>query len=288
MKSLHYSTAVLDLDGTLLTKQKIISKENQQAIHEYRARGGRVILASGRNPISVAWHARMLGLFGWHIAYDGNALVHVKDESCPEEILYIKTLDSNISSVFHAAAQHSNTQCLAFHQQNGFAQTGDQIRFPFIEHRFPLLEDQPSSQPLDWTGGFSIQVMDNWLEHINKLPLHRAIIFSEEKIAELSKHISNQSFSANISSDQRSIEISPIGISKGNTLFQLADRLEFSVEDTIAFGDGQNDISLLSAVKLGIAMGNAPENIKKIAYDVTETNNDHGVALGLKKWAYKN
>ena len=287
MKSLYFSQAVLDLDGTLLTKQKTISLQNQQALHEYRSAGGTIILASGRNPVSVAWHARLLDLYGWHIAYDGNALVHVKDEFSEAEITYIKILDPEIISIFNQAHQLTDSQCLAFNEQHGYAQPGNQIKLPFIEHRFPLLEGQPSRQPEDWSGGFAIHTDPEWLTKIANLPLHRAAIFSEDNITHFYRILSQYHFEKNISSDGRSIEISPIGISKGNTLLHLSDIANFSLDDTLAIGDGQNDLSLLSAVRLGVAMGNAPENIKKVAYDVTDSNNDHGVALALNKWAYK-
>ena len=59
------------------------------------------------------------------------------------------------------------------------------------------------------------------------------------------------------------------------------------MEETIAIGDDRNDIDMLEEVGLGIAMGNAHENIQKIADYVTASNEENGVALALEKFLLK-
>ena len=64
----------------------------------------------------------------------------------------------------------------------------------------------------------------------------------------------------------------PKGVSKGNALLKIGKENGILPEEMMAFGDAENDMSMFQAVKYGIAMGNAMESLKQIAYDVTDTN----------------
>jgi len=64
----------------------------------------------------------------------------------------------------------------------------------------------------------------------------------------------------------------------------LCNYLNIPIEQTIACGDSENDLDIMRAAGLGIAMANAPEDIRKQADDITLDNNHHGVAAFLKKW----
>lgn len=290
MNTLTYSTLVLDLDGTLLSKEKVISKRNWDEIKKYQSQGGRIILASGRNSISVAWHARLLGISGWHIASDGNALVYLPEDFSKEEVTYIKNMDSDFLPILKKISSHTDTQSMIFHRDGILLQPGNLVRLPFIECQFPVAEDYNFPKPSSWDHFLPIDVTSSWHEKALEIPsIYRAVVFTESSLLSVQQLLTEYKYaSANLSSDGRSFEISPVGINKGNTLIQLSDQLGFSLEDTMAMGDGLNDIALLSAVKMGIAMNNAPDVVKKVAYTTsTHNNNDSGVAQAISQWAYK-
>ena len=67
----------------------------------------------------------------------------------------------------------------------------------------------------------------------------------------------------------------------------LADHLGIAREETMAFGDGENDISMLKAAGIGIAMGNASDQVKAAADEVTLTNEQAGVAAAIRTWILK-
>ena len=56
------------------------------------------------------------------------------------------------------------------------------------------------------------------------------------------------------------------------------------MEDVMAIGDSENDIEMLKSVGVGVAMGNAMENVKAVANDITQTNDEEGVAFAIKKY----
>ncbi|WKD59995.1 Cof-type HAD-IIB family hydrolase [Corynebacterium caspium] len=80
------------------------------------------------------------------------------------------------------------------------------------------------------------------------------------------------------------LEVSRPGVTKALGIRELCKMHGISQERTIAFGDMANDIEMLQWVSWGVAMGNANEEVKDIADEVTTTNNEAGVAAVLERW----
>ncbi len=74
------------------------------------------------------------------------------------------------------------------------------------------------------------------------------------------------------------------GYRKGTACQFLYQKLGIDHENTYAFGDGINDIEMIQLVKHGIAMGNAIEEVKKVAFDVTDTVDNNGIAKAFEKY----
>ncbi|WP_275532476.1 HAD-IIB family hydrolase [Pseudoflavonifractor sp. An187] len=84
---------------------------------------------------------------------------------------------------------------------------------------------------------------------------------------------------------QAHLEIIPRGLSKGNALVQLAQRLGIPIENTVAAGDAANDLSLLRAAGIGVAMCNGTDEAKAAADAVTCRDNNHdGMAEIIEKY----
>ena len=80
------------------------------------------------------------------------------------------------------------------------------------------------------------------------------------------------------------VEILKKDVCKGNGLKRMCDAIDVKIEETIAFGDGCNDIEFLEMAGLGIAMKNAPQFVKEASDEITDfTNAEDGVRLKLKK-----
>ncbi|MBQ3556851.1 MAG: HAD family phosphatase [Oscillospiraceae bacterium] len=82
------------------------------------------------------------------------------------------------------------------------------------------------------------------------------------------------------------IEFTVPSASKGEALRFLAAHLGVAVADTMAFGDMDNDRSMIEAAGIGVAMGNAEPCLKEIADCITDTNNADGVAKALEKFVF--
>ncbi|NOV80034.1 hydroxymethylpyrimidine pyrophosphatase-like HAD family hydrolase [Clostridium saccharobutylicum] len=74
---------------------------------------------------------------------------------------------------------------------------------------------------------------------------------------------------------------------KASGILKVLDFLDIPIENSYAFGDGKNDIEMLSTVGCGIAMGNASDYVKKYAKKVTDTVHNDGVALEIENFILK-
>ena len=88
------------------------------------------------------------------------------------------------------------------------------------------------------------------------------------------------------SSIPNNIEINDINAKKGNALKFLAEYLKISIENTIAFGDGLNDVSMIEAAGIGAAMKNSCQEVLDAADFVTTDCDNEGVAEGIKKFCF--
>ena len=79
-----------------------------------------------------------------------------------------------------------------------------------------------------------------------------------------------------------SFDLTLKGVSKAVGIQELVKRINRDMQDTIAFGDGRNDIEMLRCVNLGIAMGNAAIETKNVADFITDNVESNGIVKALK------
>ena len=79
-------------------------------------------------------------------------------------------------------------------------------------------------------------------------------------------------------------DITAIGSDKGNGIRKIAQYFGFGIEETMAFGDGGNDISMIKVAGIGVAMANANESLKEVADYMTDSVDDEGIEKALIKF----
>lgn len=84
------------------------------------------------------------------------------------------------------------------------------------------------------------------------------------------------------SSSPNFLEFTHKNVDKGLTIENEISKLGYDIKSMIAFGDGRNDISMLTTVEIGVAMKNADKQVFPVADIVTETNDNEGIAVVLK------
>ena len=86
-----------------------------------------------------------------------------------------------------------------------------------------------------------------------------------------------------VTSDGLNLELTQLGCNKGEALLWLCDRLGISSDEVVVFGNGSNDVSMLTCVHYGVAMGNSAEDIKAAVRYCTESNTEDGIARFLER-----
>lgn len=269
-----YKLLVLDVDGTLLNGQNIISDEDKNAIDEARNRGVRVALCTGRvNQASKSILTR-LELDGYHIFSDG-AVVGSADN---KKTIYAKTIDGALAKQLAEYVHAKKITTIDF-----FTPTNDYV--------------EPETQP--WVTEIRRKFfgLDPQVTDFSKLCEKEKIIKATHMVASEKDKQLSEDFQAQFGDKLRFspttnasypelafINIINPAVSKGEALKVLITYLGLSSEECIGIGDGVNDISLLLGVGLGIAMGNAPDELKKIAKHVTLNVEHSGVAAAVRKF----
>lgn len=150
--------------------------------------------------------------------------------------------------------------------------------FPWTGGAFALLADNRKGYP-------HIYYIDSWKEidrSINKV----SIAYHADVMAQVSaqaKKDLKDSYWLGLTTPKW-LELMPLGITKGSGLQALTELLHIPMANVMAFGDGENDIEMLQAAGIGIAMENAMEEVKAAADDITADNNNDGIAAAL--WKY--
>ncbi len=257
----------IDLDGTLLTSGKAVTERTRRVIRALHDQGVRIILASARPPRSVAEIYKMLGLDKCVICYNG-ALIY---DPPGKEVLFHKPVE----------------QLLAL-KVVGYARQiwpGTVVSVEVLDHWYT---DGVNSEYVTETARqFEPDVVgpvDTWLVQ----PATKILLLGpESRITEIRNGL-RRKFGKRLAmtqSESRLLQVMSAGVSKGHALKFVCKKYGVRLKQTIAIGDAPNDVDMLSAAGIGIAMASAPDVVKRSADYVTSGNDDDGVAEALERFA---
>ncbi|WHX26720.1 Cof-type HAD-IIB family hydrolase [Virgibacillus halodenitrificans] len=108
--------------------------------------------------------------------------------------------------------------------------------------------------------------------------------YDKEKLDKMVKELSYIEGLELTNSLPTNLEANPKGVSKASALETVCKKLDFTMQEVMAVGDSLNDMKMIQAAGIGVAMGNAQEAIKKAADYVTDTNNNDGVAKAIERF----
>lgn len=252
----------LDLDGTLLNDRREITEGNKKSIDTALAMGHKVIIATGRPMVSALAQAEKLGLTEegcYVIAFNGGMIYDMGDK----KVIYCKALKKQYVEQVFAEARRRGIHLQTygpryvlvedFHNPDYIDRYCKKIGVEYqLIHSVKEMETEPCKMlAIDYEGQDVLREFINWIQEVH----------GEELVA---------FFSA-----QEFLEIIPKGLGKGNAVQHLAGVLGIPMEDTIAAGDQENDLSMICDAGTGCAMANAVPAVKEAADYVTERDNNH-------------
>lgn len=262
-----YKAVFLDLDDTLLDNEKNISEENKDAIRYVKEKGGLVCIASGRSIEATKKYYNLSGA-SRYIIYSNGAGIFDCDAN---EKLFSADIEKDI--------------CFNLYNYSIKNDLGIRIDTPYGRY----ISDEKYALKLDIVfkpeDGNRILLENDILQisFLSEFEEKRtdAINFINENIPKTVK-IENI-FKTGYSEEFFSINIVNTNVSKGNAINGLCKFLKIDINDVIAIGDGINDISMIKAVGLGVAMENGDPKLKAVAKEITTTNLEDGVAKVLRE-----
>ncbi|MDS1002413.1 Cof-type HAD-IIB family hydrolase [Clostridium sporogenes] len=272
----------LDLDGTLLNNKSLISNENIDAIRYAQNKGVEVIISTGRPHFDVFSICEKANI-STHIIGNNGASIHFKDKKKlysigidkkdVKGILYWLT-DKN----FYYEVSTNKAIYTPFNGKDMLKIEADKL-ISSNPKSINTKEIYKSYEKQFIQAGFIF--VDNYKDILDRNDDFYNILafsFDEEKRKAGMDYFKNLNKFSVFSSGNHNFEIVNKHTSKGASLERLASNLNISLDETMAFGDNYNDVSMFEKVKYSIAMGNADENIKSICKLVADTNYNNGVA----------
>ncbi|WP_459503392.1 Cof-type HAD-IIB family hydrolase [Bacillus sp. C1] len=279
----------LDMDGTLLSSNLEISKENLQAIRDAKAAGHIVMICSGRAKEDVL------------------KLLEEYELSLP--------VGASNGAIVYVDGKVINARCLQTDKVYKLAKLLEYEGFPY-----KLYTNNGVYSPYNWKEQVmqafkenenALDVTMEELERITEKQKKSNLITDYQKIEDVVNNPDleiSKFFISTFNDEQRSqllqslqedeeimvtasaptnLEIMDKHGHKGNGLQEMASYFNIPIQNTIAIGDNFNDVPMLEVAGLSVAMGNAEEEVKKLCDVVTLTNNEHGVAHAIEQYVLK-
>ncbi len=270
---------IMDMDGTLLAPGDHILPETKQKLLELERQGVTLILASGRSYTRLLPYADQLDMAangGYLIEVDGISLY---DMGAGEREVLRRMDPSEIREVY-TDLMHLNCEAQACFDDGFFDYFDEDIRRKKEQLRKErnLPDDFPwTAGPWDWLAdlrsGYPNQTFVHSAEEINR-PINKIqLMQDEDKIREIYDFLIRKygdRFEI-FRTCPRQLEILPKGYSKGKTLKRLMEMKGWNKDEVVAFGDGENDVSMFEVVDDSFAMANARDFVKAKARPMPTT-----------------
>ncbi len=266
----------LDLDQTLLNTKKEFTKRNENALTAAAERGIYIVPTTGRFYGGLPEEVLSLPFIRYLITINGARLFdYQKKEEIGESIVI-----QNEEAI--AIMEYLDTRPVIYDcylgeeslMQRDHLEKADD----YFNNEYFLAMVRRQRRPVDDLKGFVKRCGEGVLkiQFFTVDPMIRKEEF--RNLPERFKNITPTSASA------CNLEINHIDANKGAALKRLAAHLGIDMSETMAVGDGLNDVTMIREAGLGIAMGNAEEAVLAIADDVTASNDEDGVALAIEKY----
>lgn len=263
----------LDLDDTLLNRRKEITPGNREAIRRALEQGHKITITTGRPLESALRVAEELGLTQegcYLIAFNG-AIVY---DSFRREIIFRDAIPLELAPPVFAEARRRGLHIQTYDDWNTYVEPWceDDAEINWYCRRIKVTyEVIPAVEQL---GSDPIKLLATSLD--SPAPLEAFDRWLTERYPDRLNHF----FSC-----PQLLEIMTAGMSKGSALNWFCRRMEIPVENSIACGDAPNDISMIRAAGVGVAMSNATEEVRAAADYITERDCDHdGIAEVIEKF----
>lgn len=264
----------IDLDGTLLRDDKSLSQENVDAIKEAIEQGVQVVICTGRTLPSIQYLSKQLpqGDGDEYLILQNGAVIHqLPDLNIVHETVLTEGDRQAIYDVFKEY-RSEEVQMVAFDP--------DKLYLVDDETANPTVVQDAKTLSTDITLAKFEEVLN--LETLYKIVVFGGVEFIDDYLEKIPNDLYEQVHI--VRSLPVAIEFIPKLANKANGLNALIQQLDIKAENIMTIGDELNDYEMVKMAGLGVAMENGHPEVKRVADELTLTNNENGVAHAIRKF----
>lgn len=307
----------IDLDGTLLRSDGSICAPSAEAIHNAMERGVRIVLASGRAPRKVLPIAEALGVENWLICHNGAVIIDpvsrqtIVNETMPP-ILARKVVElarkvaPNVAigvdvdgRTYTETAKKRNAKSAAPTTPVAASASGVGVAVPNIGTGSAVAPAAKNCQKKSDTAAnlpgdprsieaSGMRESNGSLSDALNRPVTKVMMIGEEHVLGGIQMALQQQLADHVGfsfSDLRLLQVVRGDVDKSGAVSKVAEHYGIQRSSVMTIGDAPNDIGMLQWAGLGIAMGNAWDDVRRAAHFTVANNDNGGVAEALRKYA---
>ncbi|GHG24989.1 HAD family hydrolase [Streptomyces zaomyceticus] len=264
MSSFPYRLVATDLDGTLLRADESVSARTRDALAAVTEAGAAHIVVTGR---AVPWTRHILDDLGYEgiaVCGQGAQVYHAGEH----RLLTSLTLDRQLAGLALSKLEAEVGPLALAASRDGLE--GEVLMGPGYRVQEGPLPYVPYEDPSEL-----------WAAPLTKLYIQHPAL-GDDELTRIARETVGGLVDV-VMAGPGIVEILPLGLSKATGLSLAARRLGVKAAETIAFGDMPNDIPMFAWAAHGVAMGNAHEELRAVADEVTASNEEDGIAVVLER-----
>ncbi len=261
----------LDLDGTLIRRDKTIGERTLKALREAHRRGIKIVLNSGRMTPSMEGTADLVGIDVYLISYNGAVASGLRSENRVR--LFEQPMRVDVAQALVALARERHLHLNLYFDDCVHCEDHLDLR------RFLDLYVERTGAPFK-----RVESLDAYSDRASTKALF--ILEPEDREAlhaELFPYFAARA--TVVRSEPEYLEFLHPAVDKGAGMAGLCERLGVRLAEVLAVGDSDNDEALIRAVGWGVGVANAKASVRAVAHAMTENDCDHdAVAEALERW----
>lgn len=264
----------LDLDGTLLNSDKKLTKRNFDALQRAAQMGVEIVPTTGRFFDGMPECIRKLPFVHYAITINGAAVFDIRTnqniiraEIPSEQAIQIMQFLDALPVIYDCFMDNRGWMTASL--QRKASEFAPDVHY--LKMLLELRKSVPELKAFVREYGLDVQKIQFF---VKDMTLRRRLIDN------LQVQFKNVIVSSSVINN---VEINHFNANKGEAIRKLAAHLHTDISNTIAFGDGLNDLSMIREAGIGIAMKNACPEVLQVADAVTESCDRNGVALAIEK-----
>lgn len=261
----------LDLDGTLLNDEKIITPGNEAAIRKALSNGHKIVINTGRASSSALRLAKELKLDMdgcYAITYNGACIFDIYRQKAIYRAAIPREYVRHVMALASEQGIHAHT---------------------YSETEVVSEKDNADLKQYLKNTGMTAQVVSDACDYLEEDPCKVLIVDYAKRGLFPKYRESIREWAVGkvdyFHSCEELLEVVAPGVSKGNAIHRLCEYVDIPLENSVSAGDADNDISMIQATKIGVIMKNAAPHMYPYGNYITEHDNNHdGIAEIIEKF----